>query len=123
MTAATESPARAEATRRTAMDNAPNPQPEPNTAPPGSIGAGASWVEPGAHPEELVLVKDGQRYAFVCPTGREADLIDRLAQAADRPEAGLTWFEAALVADHLGQRWSGRLEQRRAGAEPLRRSA
>ncbi|MEM7681109.1 MAG: hypothetical protein AAF288_04050 [Planctomycetota bacterium] len=105
------------------------PDPHPDSTPAAQAasdaarGAGASWVEPGASPEELVLVKDGQRFAFICPTGREADLIDRLAEAADRPEAGLTWFDAALVADHLGRRWSGRLDERRADAPPLRRSA
>ena len=51
---------------------------------------------------ELVLCKRGQRYVFACAPGEQMLLLEQLRRMARDPDSGIEWFEAALLARHLG---------------------
>lgn len=59
---------------------------------------------------ELVLLKRNQRYVFTCAPGEEAALLQQLRQMAREPDSGIEWFDAALLARHLGATLGARLE-------------
>jgi len=69
----------------------------------------APRLEEGGSPNELVLVKDGERFVFPCPPGGEADLLTRLRGLVTDPSSRLNWFDAAVVSHAMGQRMSDRL--------------
>jgi hypothetical protein len=61
--------------------------------------------------DQLVLVKNGRRYAFDCPPGREPELIEHFRQLVDDPASEINWFDAAVLTHQLGERMSDRLSQ------------
>ncbi len=77
----------------------------PPTPPGGSPSAG------GAAGAPLELVKNGQRYVFDCPPGKEADTMAQLAVLIEADTNDLTWFDAALLCHQLGQRMGDKLRK------------
>ncbi len=63
--------------------------------------------------DELVLVKNGQRYVFRCDPGMETDLLNQLAQMVSDPGSGLDWFDAAVLSHQMGTRMSNRIKNLR----------
>ena len=59
---------------------------------------------------QLVLVKGGQRYVFRCEPGREAALLDSLANMARDPQNDLDWFDAAVLSHQMGQHLGKQLQ-------------
>ncbi|MFW6058754.1 MAG: hypothetical protein ACODAQ_01145 [Phycisphaeraceae bacterium] len=51
---------------------------------------------------ELVLVKNGQRYVFVCAAGEENELVAQLRALARDPDADFNWTDAAMVCHQVG---------------------
>ena len=82
----------------------------------------APRLEEGASPDELVLVKAGERFVFPCPPGGEADLLTRLRGMVNDPGSRLNWFDAAVVSHAMGQRMSDRLSAQASGPAPRRRT-
>lgn len=58
---------------------------------------------------DLVLDQDGRQLVFRVQPGQEADVLTRLSVMADDPEQPLTWYEAALLSDQIGQALRHRL--------------
>jgi hypothetical protein len=54
-------------------------------------------------PIELTIVKGGRTLTYRCDAGREAELIQRLADDAADPEMPLTWFDAAVLSHRVGR--------------------
>ena len=73
------------------------PQPIPNPTP--------------EQQQELVLVKNGQRYVFRCTPGHESQMLVQLADMVRDPDNELDWFDAAVLSHQMGQRMGRRLEQ------------
>jgi len=83
----------------------------PNTAPTSAdqpTKGGSVVIDEG---QDLVLVKNGQRYAFRCDTGHETDLLNQLAVMVDRPDNELDWFDAAMLSHEMGQRLLKRIKE------------
>jgi len=68
---------------------------------------------PAGDQRALVLHKNGQRFVFRCPVGRESDLLNQLAALVTDPGSGLDWFDAAVLSHQMGQQMGQRLEQLR----------
>ena len=51
----------------------------------------------------LSLTKGRHCYVFWYGAGQEADLLGSLVELAERPEANLDWFDAALLAYQMGE--------------------
>ena len=62
---------------------------------------------------ELVLVKNGQRYVFHCDPGAETDLLNQLATMVSDPTSGLDWFDAAVLSHQMGERMIKRIKNLR----------
>ena len=95
-------------------------QPDPNhdSPAPGNTSGSAS-AAPNEAPVEgrcrealsydLVLERAGRRLSFRVRSGQEREVLDRLAAMADDPDDPLTWYDAALLCDQVGQALSHRL--------------
>ena len=75
---------------------------QPSTEPTGGMDP---------NPQELVLVKHGQRYVFRYAPGEEVDLLDGLVDMARDEKSDLTWFDAAVLSHQLGVRIGHQLER------------
>ena len=64
-----------------------------------------------ADENQLVLVKNGQRYVFECGPGQEHELLQRLQFLVADPTNDLNWFDAAVLSHQMGQRMSDRLSE------------
>lgn len=62
---------------------------------------------------QLVLVKNGHRYAFQCAPGDEPRLLNRLEEMVRDPNTDLDWFDAAMVSHQIGRRLGPHLQQMR----------
>lgn len=63
-------------------------------------------AEPAAAPRDaydLVLEQDDRRFVFRVRPGQESDVLARLSVMADDPDEPLTWYQAALLSDQIGQ--------------------
>lgn len=52
---------------------------------------------------DLVLEHEGRHLVFRVRPGQESDVLARLASMADDPDEPLTWYQAALLGDQIGQ--------------------
>ncbi len=52
--------------------------------------------------QQLVLVKDGQRYVFRYSRGQEHSMLAGLVEMVRDPNSKLGWFDAAVVSHRLG---------------------
>lgn len=86
-----------------------DPQPASPSTPPN----GDSSSQGGPAGATLELFKNGQRYVFDCPPGKEADTMAQLAMLIDDDANDLTWFDAALLCHQLGQRMGAKLNKLR----------
>ncbi|MCC6285254.1 MAG: hypothetical protein IT439_08145 [Phycisphaerales bacterium] len=53
--------------------------------------------------EPIRLSKGAHSWVFVCERGRERELIETLAELAEREDCPLDWFDAALVMNELDE--------------------
>ena len=65
--------------------------------------------------DQVVLNKNGQRYAFQCAPGTESELLARLPEIGADPSNDLDWFDAAVISHQIGQRLKQSLDRRSAG--------
>ncbi|MEX0777241.1 MAG: hypothetical protein WD042_16175 [Phycisphaeraceae bacterium] len=99
-------------------DNSHPPAPRRPRASPPEIDSGPAPT-PGQdvpRPDgsrQLVLVKEGRRYAFTYTPGQEGDVLSGLVQLANDPASSFSWFDAALLCHQMGQRMSERLAKLR----------
>lgn len=63
--------------------------------------------------EKIVLTKRGRRFEFYCAPGQEAQWLRDLSLRVDDPASGLDWFDAAVLAHHVGRRLRLQLERHR----------
>ena len=70
------------------------------------MSANPSSNRPPQTPEatELVLVREGHRFAFSCRPGEEPRLLERLSRLADDPSSELTWRDAARLSHQISRR-------------------
>ncbi len=61
--------------------------------------------------QELVLVKNGQRYVFRCAPGDEPRLLGRLTDLVNDPNIDLDWFDAAVLSHQVGIRIGRNLQR------------
>ncbi len=61
--------------------------------------------------QQIVLVKNGQRYPFACPPGGELRLLQHLRELVADPGCAINWFDAAVLSHEVGERMSARLEE------------
>ncbi len=74
--------------------------------PPAADTARAADTATPAPPDqvEMVLVRDGRRFAFRCRPGEEPRLLERLCTLADDPASDLTWQDAARLSHQISRR-------------------
>ena len=82
-----------------------DPSPASPPPPPPPQPAALPSVE-STDVRQLVLVKGGRRTAFACPPGGELHLLQQLRELVADPHSDLTWFDAAVLSHHLGERMS-----------------
>jgi hypothetical protein len=61
--------------------------------------------------DQVVLVKNGQRFVFRCAAGEEPGLVEQLQNLAGDTTHPLQWFDAAMLCHQLGRRMGQRLPQ------------
>jgi len=61
-------------------------------------------------PNQLTLVKNGQRYVFRCEPGQEPELLEQLAELAKNPDSEIDWFDAAVLSHQVGVRLNHQLK-------------
>ena len=60
---------------------------------------------------QLSLVKNGHRYVFRYPAGKEADIIGVFASMAADDDQSFDWFDAAVLSYQMGRRLEVDLER------------
>ncbi len=72
---------------------------------------GATHTVTGDGQQQLVLVKNGQRYVFRYAPGDETGLLESLIEMARDPQSDLTWFDAAMLSHQMGQQFGKKIDQ------------
>lgn len=83
-----------------------SPNPHPAAKADAHTAADATATPDGY---DLVLEQEGRRWVFRVRPGQEAEVLARLTVMADDPDEPLTWYQAALLSDQLGQALRHRL--------------